>query len=158
MRACTLPSVAALLLACAFGSEGAQAVTPGQYIGINLEGPNYYATEFPFLNLFKSASAAPLQPWRTSTSSNLDTQEEAYLQLDSDGYVTSLAASPTPPGGQQFTFVQTIVVLPPATPPGENPTAARWPPRSGCGRRDGSRRQPAHPGEVAIPESVRAIR
>jgi hypothetical protein len=120
IRTYSLPAVAALLLACVFGSGGAQAATPGQYVGVNLFGPSPYAIEFPFLNLMKSAGAGnyPTLPWRTSTNSTLDTHEQPYLQVDSDGYVTSLNASPTPPGGQQFTFVQTFAVFPPGKPPG----------------------------------------
>jgi len=118
MRTWRWPAVAALLLACAFGSEGAQAVTPGQYVGVNLEGPATFATEYPFLNLFKSSSWGQWGPWITSNSGSLNTNEEAYVQYDSDGYVKSLTASPTPGGGQQFTFVQALVIGSPSTPPG----------------------------------------
>ena len=77
----------------------------------------------PFLNVFKGASTNEkwgasgvafnaLAPWCTlKDATTWDTDETAYLQLDADGYPTSLIASPTPPGGQRFTAVSTWMGL-----------------------------------------------
>ena len=88
----------------------AQAANP---LGINLAAVAYYSPEQPFLNIVKSGgSSSGLSNtigWYTSTDNSWDTQEEANLQLDSDGYPTSLTATPTAHGGQQFTFVKTAL-------------------------------------------------
>ena len=47
--------------------------------------------------------------WYTSTAATQDTGEEAYLPFDSDGYATSLTAAPTPPGGQKFNELKTLL-------------------------------------------------
>jgi hypothetical protein len=82
-------------------------------LGINLAAVAYYSPEQPFLNIVKSGGTSSAVSntvgWYTSTSNTWDTQEESYLQLDSDGYPTSLTAAPSPPGGQQFTFVKTAL-------------------------------------------------
>jgi hypothetical protein len=80
------------------------------YVGMNLAGVSYFASERPFLNLFKGCGSNNDQTgWFTGSASSSDTHEPAYLQLDSDGYATSLTASPTPPGGQLFTKIYCIV-------------------------------------------------
>lgn len=80
-------------------------------VGVNALNPgSYFDTVFPYLNLLKGAASNTFwEPWFTSTSGTLDTGEEQYLQLDSDLNVTSLTASPTPPGGQVFTEAQTFI-------------------------------------------------
>jgi hypothetical protein len=82
-------------------------------LGINLDGVNYYSTELPFLNVVKSGGSSSnlggRTGWYTADTNTWDTGEEAYLRLDSDGYPTSLTASPVPAGGQQFTLVRTLV-------------------------------------------------
>lgn len=83
-------------------------------LGTNLGGVNYFSPELPFLNIVKqggqAATAGVLNGWITNKSGTFYTGESAYLQLDADGYVTSLVASPTPPGGQQFTGAQCFLV------------------------------------------------
>ena len=113
--------IAALLVAFAAGSDGVRAGASGdQYVGTNLNTISYFSPEQPFLNILKSASASHLNYlWLTSDSGSFDTNEEAYVQTDSDGYATSLTASPTPPGGQKFTLIQTQVLASlPSPPPG----------------------------------------
>jgi hypothetical protein len=98
------------ILAAMVFAVGAQAANP---LGINLAAIAYYAPEQPFLNIIKSGGSSSgvsdTIGWYTTTSSTWDTQEESYLQLDSDGYPTSLIASPAPPGGQKFTFVKAVL-------------------------------------------------
>lgn len=94
------------------GLPGGSAA-PGNYLGVNaLSSVNYFSNEFPFLDLSKLMQAGYAtmiagHPWATSKSGTNSTGEEPYLAVDSDGWPTSLTASPTPPGGQQFTYVQT---------------------------------------------------
>lgn len=115
-------AAAALLCACGndaqaflpLGGSGGGPAPPGTMLplGINLDGPQYYGTELPFINVMKSGgvSSAYNVGWLTATNGNFpDTSEEAYLQVDSDGYPTSLTASPTPPGGQVFNSVFTTM-------------------------------------------------
>ena len=90
-------------------------------LGINLAEVAYYSTEQPFLNLMKSGGSSSALSGTTgwyTASSQWDTGEEAYLQLDSDGYPTSLTASSTPAGGQQFTSVRTLLDYNMPTSPG----------------------------------------
>jgi hypothetical protein len=93
-------------------------------LGTNLLGVNYYSPEQPFLNVVKSAGSSSAASgtigWYTSTGNTWDTKEEGYLQLDSDGYPTSLNASPAPPGGQQFTYIKALINFSlPASSPGQ---------------------------------------
>src|SRR5271154_6604857 len=82
-------------------------------LGINLAAVAYYSPEQPFLNIIKSGGSSSALSntigWYTAASNTWGTQEESYLQLDPDGYPTSLTASPTPPRGQQFTFVKAVL-------------------------------------------------
>ncbi len=75
----------------------------GSPLGIELNGIAYYSSEQPFLNIMKTGS------WVTSASSRYDTGEENLLQLDADGYPTSMLG----PGGSPvtFTMVQTPLLL-----------------------------------------------
>jgi hypothetical protein len=115
----TLPFIAALAFAWIAGCDNANAAAPANYVGVNLNAISEFSPEQPFLNIFKSSSQSnTINGWLTSTSSNLQTNEEGYIQVDSDGYVTSLKASSNPPGGQVFTFVQTDVIGNQNTPPG----------------------------------------
>jgi len=98
-------AVAAIMLLLAIDG-GAQA-SP---LGMNLSSIVYYSSEQPFANLLNQAgSNTAYSGWITSNNSTFDTNEEAYLQTDANGYVTSFTASPTPSGGQKFTYVQTIM-------------------------------------------------
>lgn len=104
---------------------GAPAVT-NLPLGMNLAAVAYYSPEQPFINLMKSAGSSSqinggANGWYTASSAGttpticpgnsgyFDTCEEPYLQLDSDGFVTSLTASPTPGGGQVFNEVYTLM-------------------------------------------------
>ena len=90
-------------------------------IGANLSAISYWADEQPFLNIFKQAGSNSLfTGWFTQHGSTFDTNEEAYLQLDSDGYPKSLTAKPTPAGGQQFSSVATLINYQLGTPPGSS--------------------------------------
>ncbi|MDE2106601.1 MAG: hypothetical protein KGL39_55815 [Patescibacteria group bacterium] len=86
------------------------AVVSGYPLGINLAQVNYSSTEQPFINLMKwggqQQGVQNYTGWITHSATTFDTNEWAYLQLDADGYPTSLTASPTPPGGQKFTSVE----------------------------------------------------
>jgi hypothetical protein len=94
-------------------SSSLTGLTAANPLGINLAAVAYYSPEQPFLNLMKSGGSSSSVSneigWYTSNSNTWDTQEEAYLQLDSDGYPTSLTASAGPPGGQQFTFARAVL-------------------------------------------------
>lgn len=84
---------------------GSAGVSP---LGINLGVVTYFSPEQPFINILKSAGRAEgtgdgMTGWITRNPGNFDTGEAGYLQLDSDGNVTSLTASPIPSGGQLFT-------------------------------------------------------
>jgi hypothetical protein len=108
-------SVSSNVLANAAPAASSPATVPTakNALGINLAAVAYYSPEQPFLNLLKAAGSSSaignLVGWYTATNSNWDTQEEAYLQLDPDGYPTSLTASAALSGAQQFTLVKTVL-------------------------------------------------
>lgn len=86
-------------------------------MGANQQTIGYFDPSRPFLNIFKSSGSSPgfgvidgsaglaqglASPWLTETSGQSITKEMGYLQLDANGYVTSMTASPIPAGGQQY--------------------------------------------------------
>jgi hypothetical protein len=84
------------------GTQAATSFNAQSPLGSNLEGISQYSSENPFLNVFKNSNA-----WTTSNGTTYDTGEEAYLQLDSDGYPTTLVATSSDPNRPQlFTLVQ----------------------------------------------------
>jgi len=104
---------AAIGISSASGAEGPLDATAANPLGINLAAVAYYSPEQPFLNILKSGGSSSAVGntigWYTATADAWDTQEESYLQLDPDGYPTSLTASPTLRGRQRFTFVKTVL-------------------------------------------------
>jgi hypothetical protein len=73
-------------------------------LGMNLLQMSYYSAEQPFLNIFKTTGVSQTAPvgWITHTNSTWDTGEEAYLQLDANGYPTSLTANASDPHAPQL--------------------------------------------------------
>ncbi|MEO1799106.1 MAG: cellulose-binding protein [Cyanobacteria bacterium J06629_2] len=59
--------------------------TSSKIVGTNLAPINYYSTEFPFLNEFKSSNV-----WLTQDQGVWNTQEADLLNLDSHGWIESL--------------------------------------------------------------------
>jgi hypothetical protein len=93
----------------AVAATAANAKSP---LGINLMQMDYYNPEQPFLNIFKTTGVTPSTPtgWWTHAGENWDTGEEAYLQLDANGYPTTLAASSADPHSPQlFTSVGVLL-------------------------------------------------
>lgn len=93
----------------AFASTTANSISP---LGMNLVGMSYYTSEQPFLNIFKTSGVSQSTPggWYTHANGIWDTSEEAYLQLDSDGYPTTLtAASSDPHSPQLFSSVGVLL-------------------------------------------------
>jgi hypothetical protein len=94
-------------------SSSLTGLTAPNPLGINLAAVAYYSPEQPFLNIVKSGGSSSGVSneigWYTANSSSWDTQEEGNLQLDSDGYPTSLTAAAGLSGGQQFTFVTAVL-------------------------------------------------
>lgn len=109
-----LAVAAAIALSGTAALSNAGVVNP---LGLSLGGISPYSPNQPFLNILKMAGIAPAG-WITGSSSTFDTQEEGYIQLDSNGYPTSMTASPTPAGGQQFTKVFVLINYQLGTPTG----------------------------------------
>lgn len=80
------------------GNNLPNSVSP---LGVNLNGIADWSTQFPFLDVFKSA-----RKWITQTESEWDTNEYNLLELDANGWVKSL---PSPGGSAKYTRVRTIV-------------------------------------------------
>ena len=103
-------SLAIVALGCAvYGNS--RAATPANYqspLGMNLNVVNYYDAEQPFLNLFKTSGVSQATPkgWVTHSPATWDTGEEGYLQLDADGYPTTLVSTHQP---QQFNSVGVLL-------------------------------------------------
>lgn len=68
-----------------FAASPRNAVSP---MGMNVSAVNYYANEFPFINYFLNASE-----WVTHSGATWDTHEEAYANLDSNGWPVSLKSN-----------------------------------------------------------------
>jgi hypothetical protein len=107
--------VASLVLAGFVGetAHAASAANAKSPMGMNLMPVNYYTAEQPFLNIFKTTGVAKLTPngwWTSTTSGAFDTHEGAYLQLDADGYPTTLAASSADPHSPQVFNAVTVLL------------------------------------------------
>jgi hypothetical protein len=110
-----IAAIAVFIVALTF-SGGARAETSANAkspLGINLSAVNYYTPEQPFLNIFKTSAASKANPqgWITHSSSKFDTGEGAYLQLDADGYPTTLKASSADPNSPQLYDSVGVLVL-----------------------------------------------
>jgi hypothetical protein len=110
-----------VVLFSAFGDvRAATAANSRSPLGLNLTAVNYFSAEQPFLDVFKTSGISASnqsEGWITHTAGTWDTREEAYLQLDRNGFPTSLTAAATEPGKpQQFQQVCTLLLrnLPPA--------------------------------------------
>jgi hypothetical protein len=101
-------ALASLLPNSARAATSANAQSP---LGMNLNAMNYYNPEQPFLNIFKTSGITRSTPngWFTRDASMNETNEEAYLQLDSSGFPTSLKAS-SADANQRFTQVCTLLM------------------------------------------------
>jgi len=110
-----LSLAAVFALATAFScpvpaATSANANTP---LGINLNFLSYYDPEQPLLNIFKTTAITQSNPmaWSTRTRIMAETHEEAYLQLDSSGYPTTLTASSSDPNSpQEFTQACALIL------------------------------------------------
>jgi hypothetical protein len=87
--------------------HSASAANAQSPVGMNLQNVNYYSAEQPFLNIFKTSGGWLTHSMATDT---WDTHEEAYLQLDADGYPTTLTASRSDPNSPQK-FDSVVVLL-----------------------------------------------
>jgi hypothetical protein len=107
---CLMGLLSTLSLQCtALAATAANAKSP---LGINLIQMNYYSAEQPFLNIFKTAGVTRATPtgWTTHSASKFDTGEGAYLQLDANGYPTTLTANSADPHSPQlFTSVGVLL-------------------------------------------------
>lgn len=108
-------------LALAFvSSGGALAATSANAqspLGMNLYPVNYWTGEQPFINIFKTSGVSQSNStgtgWITHSNKTYawDTQEEAYLQLDANGYPTTLTANSSDPNSpQKFDSVGVILL------------------------------------------------
>jgi hypothetical protein len=84
-----------------------QAATPanaGSPLGMNLIQVSYYSPEQPFLDIFKTTGISRATPtgWLTHSDSTWDTREQAYLQLDANGYPKTLSANSSDPHSPQL--------------------------------------------------------
>jgi hypothetical protein len=111
-----VPASLAIILMTSYGTYSVQAATPANAtspLGINVLQINYWTPEQPFLNIFKTTGVSHATPtgWWTHSSSAWDTHEEAYLQLDADGYPKSLTANyPAPHPPQRFDSVGILML------------------------------------------------
>lgn len=115
MRGTAILAIAAMIAAGLAGAPEARAETAANAksaLGINLSRVDYYTTEQPFLNVFKTGAASKSNPqgWITHSSSKFDTGEEPYLQLDANGYPTTLQASSADPNSQGFDSVGVLIL------------------------------------------------
>jgi hypothetical protein len=108
-------SLLAILTLRVLTADRIEAATPANAsspLGINLMQVAYYSAEQPFLDIFKTSGVSKATPtgWVTHADSTWDTHEEAYLQLDKDGYPRTLKASAVDPSPQLFTSVGVLLL------------------------------------------------
>lgn len=121
-------AVAAILAIAAAVPSRAPAATNDNAntpLGINLDIMSYYDPEQPFLNIMKTTGITQSNPqaWFTRDRSLNETREEAYLQLDADGYPTTLTASSSDPNSpQRFAQVCALILRLPASNAGTGPS------------------------------------
>lgn len=112
--ASSLMAAMAALLAGLLATPAASASTTANEkspLGINLNGVTYYTAEQPFLNIFKTTGVTQSNiGWVTGGTNVYDTKEEAYVQLDANGYPTTLTASSNDPNRPQL-FNHLSVIL-----------------------------------------------
>ena len=70
-------------------------------LGVNLSYIDYFSSQLPFLNEFKSSRS-----WFTQSEQTWNTNEEDLLNLDSDGWVTSL-----PDSGESAEYTSAATLL-----------------------------------------------
>jgi hypothetical protein len=107
LRGTATLAIAALIAVGLVFSLDARAETSANAkspVGVNLSRVNYYTPEQPFLNVFKTSGVSKANPrgWITHSNSKFDTSEEAYLQLDANGYPTTLQAGSADPNSPQL--------------------------------------------------------
>jgi hypothetical protein len=106
-------TLVASLFAIAQAGTAQNAKSP---LGINLQGVSYYASEQPFLNIFRTAGA-----WITHSSAAWDSSEEQYINVDANGWPITLT-SVNEAKGQQFNSVGVLLLRSlPSTPNGYYP-------------------------------------
>ncbi len=106
----TYPGVASLVLALlgvngAIGATGSNAKSP---LGMNLQAVNYFTSEQPFLNIFKTTwiSKSNPQGWQTHREASAgDSGEGRYVQTDENGYPTTLTPGPGDSNSAPFSSV-----------------------------------------------------
>ena len=130
-RRSALVGIASLMLAIGWSDNALPATVSNANspLGMNLTAMNYYNPEQPFLNIFKTTGATHSTPtgWWTHTVQTFDTHEEAYLQLDENGYPTTLKASSADPHSPQL-FTAVGVLLLRGLPPANGGTGLRYRP------------------------------
>ena len=100
--------VGAMALAMPHSANAATAANSQSPLGMNLMNVNYYDPEQPFLNIFKTTGVSKTTiGWYTRNTMSGDTKEESYLQLDSNGYPTTLTSTHQP---QKFTEVEVLLL------------------------------------------------
>ncbi|MEL6495304.1 MAG: cellulose-binding protein [Cyanobacteria bacterium J06623_7] len=80
---------------------GNRQVSSSEIVGTNLAPVNYYSSQFPFLNMFKSSNR-----WITQDRGVWNTEEEELLDLDAHGWVKSL---PSDRSTQRYSEVGTLL-------------------------------------------------
>jgi hypothetical protein len=103
MKILTFLGVVAVVTAFSLPASAATSANADSPLGINLNNLSYYDPEQPFLDIFKTTGINQGTPtgWSTRSRSMSETHEEPYLQLDPNGYPTTLAAGSSDPSSPQ---------------------------------------------------------
>ncbi|HEX5461229.1 MAG TPA: hypothetical protein VFX20_14800 [Steroidobacteraceae bacterium] len=118
MKLLTLCAVLAIALGFSTRAPAATNANANSPLGINLNFLSYYDPEQPFLNIFKTTGITQSTPtgWSTRSKNMNATHEEAFLQLDSDGYPATLTPSSSDPNSpQKFDRVCAVLLRLPAS-------------------------------------------
>ena len=105
-------AISALTVCAPDGVLGATPANAQSPLGMNLLQLSYYTAEQPFLNIFKTNAVSQSVPggWVTHSDSTWDTHEEAYLDLDKDGYPKSLKVTANATAPQAFNSVGVMLL------------------------------------------------
>jgi hypothetical protein len=116
-------------------AQAASALNANSPLGMNLSGMSYYNAEQPFLNIFRTSGVSQANTLNrggggffTHSRAHFvwDTNEEAYLQLDANGYPTTLSATSSDPNSPQ-SFDSAGVLLLRTLPPANAGTGLPYP-------------------------------
>lgn len=99
------PASAQTIFASGFENTGVTSLNAG--VGVNLDGVREFSPEYHFVDAFKQSRA-----WTTSISGGaFDTGESQCLQLDANGFITTLVPNPAVSGCASAVYTSVLTTM-----------------------------------------------